>query len=477
MEESESTHNIVAGIFGVYCSKCNSKVKTKGNSLYPPDQKTLRRHFKQHRCYTGPNPPNCYAVERELIRSQKGIQSAAKSNSQLAKRKIADIFPSGETKTYCAHVCLNCGYSSTESKVFKKHFGKRNAFGCLQSTDWSNGKIDVCSGRFDIVCPKHFLEDSLKGEFPSPNKRLRKSPPAAADISVANINPATIQRVVNPHPLTSFLPTFTTSPAQLQQAIDPSDTSPPKAINDRDRIDRALRCFVDQTTTDAGDASKKNFIDKHLALLTKVIDAMDTDADEEKYFRDLASKTSSTSRADDDPLLKLIDNAGCLWLKSGNANTDVRRISPGHRGRLFQVSESDAPDAETLVRGKTFVPSNDVNAIATEWSHFIHFIIRYNPNLIKDQLLEAKKIYNAKIEQNDKEKDAKKDAETKMMDTNIIFGIVLAAVHEKPPIANGLNSLDYFLAARAIIASANGRLKFKNGGGIGAYSLTTIASF
>ena len=144
---------------------------------------------------------------------------------------------------------------------------------------------------------------------------------------------------------------------------------------------------------------------------------------------------------------------------------------------MFQVSESDAPDAETLVRGKTFVPSNDVNAIATEWSHFIHFIIRYNPNLIKDQLLEAKKIYNAKIEQNDKEKDAKKDAETKMMDTNIIFGIVLAAVHEKPPIANGLNSLDYFLAARAIIASANGRLKFKNGGGIGAYSLTTIASF
>lgn len=462
------THHLVAGIFGVYCSKCNNKIKKKGNSLYPPDEQTLRRHFKDNHCYTGPNPPNCYAVERELIRSQSAIQLAAKSNSDLARSKIADMFPNGQTTTYRAHVCMNCGYSSKDSKDFKSHFGPRNAYSCLQSTDMSNGKIDVCSGRCDIVCPKHLLEDAARGVFHTPIKRRRSNQQSQMPNQHTVVSTISIQQVNNLPLPTSFLPKFNTKPAQMEHAIASSDTSPPKAINDKACIDNALRCFVDTSSTNVGDASNKVFIDKHLTLLTKVIDAMDSATDAETFFRDLASKPSTISRLDDKPIIKVIDQAGRLWLTSQNANNDVRRISQGHRGRLFQVSEPEAPDAETLVKGRTFVPSNDVEPIATEWSHFIHFIARYNPRLIKDQLDEAEKIYNAKLQQHEKEKDAKIDAAQKIIDTNIIFGIVLVAVHEKPLIANGLNSMDYFLVARAIIAPANSRLKFKHGGGIGA---------
>ncbi len=103
----------------------------------------------------------------------------------------------------------------------------------------------------------------------------------------------------------------------------------------------------------------------------------------------------------------------------------------------------------------------------TVWNHFIHFICRHNPTLIRVQLNEALDIYNAKIERHEKEKDALADAAQEIVQTNILFGIILAAIHEQPQSANGMNSLDYFLVASSILAPTNNRLKFLAGGGIG----------
>jgi hypothetical protein len=70
---SPPSHGIVCGIFGVYCSQCSMTVKKTGNSLYPPDPKTIGRQFADYECYIS-DTPNTRAVERELIRSQEAIQ-------------------------------------------------------------------------------------------------------------------------------------------------------------------------------------------------------------------------------------------------------------------------------------------------------------------------------------------------------------------------------------------------------------------
>ena len=61
-------------------------MKLKGNSLVIPDEQTLRRHFEKNKCYTGAKPPNCYEVERELIRSQNALRAAAVVDNELGKR-------------------------------------------------------------------------------------------------------------------------------------------------------------------------------------------------------------------------------------------------------------------------------------------------------------------------------------------------------------------------------------------------------
>ena len=185
-----SAHHVVAGIFGVYCSKCNKKVKSTGNSLLIPDEQTLRRHFANYKCYTGPNPPNCYELERELIRSQNALRAAAEVNNDLGKRKIGAIFPIGQTSTHRAHVCQKCGYSAKNRRDFNYHFGKRNLFGCSQISDASAVKIDVCVGRYDITCPKQMLDQAARGIFCTPNSTPNKRTKMTAALMTTNSPPA-----------------------------------------------------------------------------------------------------------------------------------------------------------------------------------------------------------------------------------------------------------------------------------------------
>ena len=454
-------HGLTAGIFGIYCSKRMDKVKKRGDCLYTPDEKTIRRHLAGCDCYPGTVPPNAMAVERELISSQNAIHSAIKRNPQLAADKISQIFPNDSTTTHSAHVCKNCGYSSKALREFRQHFGtKNNVYGCQLVRDASDGKIEVWTGICNIVCPKYFVDNAAKGIINIPTKPLRKnrkvqmpnrSNPnnsAANNVSIQQQQqqqqqqrPPSTTMTLSPMP---FQPTLTTSSTKMQQAIDGSPTKKMK-INDEARIDDALRCFVDPSSTNRGDASNKSFVKKHLILVTKMIDAMESTERSEQHFRELVSKTSTLQLQGDHAALRPIELAGRLWLTTNNANLDVGRIIQGHRGRLFQVSEPEAPDAETMVKGKTFVPSLNVDKIVGVWSHFIHFIIRHNPKLIEYQLHEAQDIYFQKVASHDKETDAMKVAAAEIVNTNIIFGIVLAAVHERPTTANGLNSMDYFL--------------------------------
>ncbi len=442
--------------------------------LYPPDSKTIRTHNKK--CYDGAELPNAVKLESDLIRSQDAIQAAARSNRQIATQKIDDVF-SPHTE-YKAYICNKCGYTSKDKRVFQSHFGQKNEYGCQLETDASSGL--VCQGKYGITCPKHFLTAVLEGTFIRPNKRPRINPhhqmpnraaSTTADVNNATSSPQQQQRAPNAAtlPSTPFQPILTTSRTTLTRVMEGTPINELK-VNSEARISLALSPFVDPSSTNANDCSNIAFVKKHLPLVAKLIDSMEMDraSSPDLFFRQLVSKTSTTQLQDDHEALKVVQLAGSQWLKKA-ANFDVPLISAGHRGRLFTVSEPEAPDAETMVSGRTFVPSQKVDKIVTEWNHFIHFICRHNPSMIQDQLCQAREIYYKKMEDHEKERDALADAASEIVETNIIFGIILAAVFEKPRTVNGMNTLNYFLVARSILTPQNSRLKFLAGGGIGEY--------
>ena len=453
-------------------------MKKRGNILYVPDEKTIREHIKKCGCYNGAQPPDAVELERELIRSQDAIHAVAKSNRQIAMQKINDVF-SPHTE-YKAYACNKCGYVSKDKKVFRKHFGPRNPYQCQQATDASSGKVNVYEGKYGITCPEHFLNEVLEGNFTRPNKRPRinrrhqmpnRAASTTADMNNTTNSPQEQQRAPTAATLrsTPFQPILTTSSTTLTRVMEGTPINELK-VNSEARISLALSPFVDPSSTNAIDCGNIAFVKKHLPLVAKLIDSMEMDraSTPELFFRQLVSKTSTTQLQGDHEALKVVQLAGSQWLKNA-ANFDVLHISAGHRGRLFTVSEPEAPDAETMVSGRTFVQSQKVDKIVTEWNHFIHFICRHNPSMIDDQLGKAREIYYKKMEDHEKERDALADAASEIVETNIIFGIILAAVFEKPRTVNGMNTLDYFLVARSILTPQNSRLKFLAGGGIGEY--------
>ena len=467
-------HYLIASLYGNYCESCQTTVKERGNCLFTPDDNTIRNHFLKNNCFEGDTAPNASDVERELARSQKAIHLAVKQNPELARGKIALLFPNG-CQTQKAHVCLNCGFSAKKKQNFDKHFGPRNDYGCLYSSHSSGGKVDVCIGKCNITCPKSLLQQAENGELIFPKRRRLNnsdhnktaSPTIASPTATIPIAPP-IQRQQQQQQQQQHQQQqqqFMSCEAQMSAAQ--ADTSyNDDVVYDDARIKEALSPFVDTTSTNRGDRRNIHFVERHRSLVVKVIDHEFPKQNPDQFWHQLASMSSTMQQDGDPPILKVIADAGKEWFTSGAANNDVHRITAGHRAQLFQVGEPKAPDAETLVRGKTFVISPHPEKIVTEWDHLIHFIVRRKPSLIEQQLKEAQVIYNYHISQNERERDAKTIASQKIVNTNIIVGIVLAAVLEPPSTPNGINTMQYFLVSRAIESSGDGGLKFKHGGGI-----------
>ena len=267
-----SAHGLTAGIYGVYCTRCNDTVKKNGNLLFPPDDNTIRNHLRKYHCYVGDTAPNAIHIERELERSQEAIHSAAKRNHELAIKKIALIFPNGsDTSIHRAHVCNNCGFSAKTKRNFSYHFGPRNYYGCLKDSHASKGMVDVCTGICNITCPKSFLEKAANGDLVLP-KRQRLNDTNNKNIEAGQATAAITTTPPIQLPQQQFLQQFQSSETQLSAAMANTSYYDDGAY-DEARIDEALSPFVDTTSTNRGDRGNIHFVKMHRQLVIKIIDA------------------------------------------------------------------------------------------------------------------------------------------------------------------------------------------------------------
>lgn len=238
----------------------------------------------------------------------------------------------------------------------------------------------------------------------------------------------------------------------------------------------ALRPFVNESSSNVTDPGSRQSVDKYRNILTRVVDAIRIDVANEnrmkQHWSDLAKKSTTVSQLNDNQLLRVLVEAGMKWLESGSANVDVLRTDPNHKALLFKVgSDVDIPDGDTLVRGNTFAQSRDVKSIAAELKSLLYFITRYKPSIIQTQLKEAHSIHLGKMNYHEKEEDAKSEAASSIVDTNIIFGIVIAVVRDPPPTTNGATTIDHFLASRMIVEKGD-RVNLMNGGSVGECIIT-----
>ena len=208
----------------------------------------------------------------------------------------------------------------------------------------------------------------------------------------------------------------------------------------------------------------------HSTTLLPLIDSVTNPRDFGRKLKEMSDQQDRAFDASNDiPILRVILLAGKMWLESGSANFDVERIMAKHRSRLYQIgSHVSLPNEETLLDGRTFVPTGKMHHIVKEYEHLIRFLFRRKFIGMDTHIQHATRIYDSiELEELDNEGDegqrTQKAAEL-LVDTNIIPGILNSILLEDPTSANGMNMISLHLTARSVkVINNRENIEFKSG--------------
>jgi hypothetical protein len=172
----------------------------------------------------------------------------------------------------------------------------------------------------------------------------------------------------------------------------------------------------------------------------------------------LYSISTMMTMSNTDPNLRMLLNAGKLWLTSESANMDVRMVPVHHRNAIYLVGNSFTKKDKDLLKGCTFVWTNCVDSIMQQFASLITYAYESQWPLISQYLSKVNQVYqllltNDMMDTNIDELEA--DAVNKIINSTIICGLLSELLLEHPAHPNGPNCIYYYLAGVCVISSAH----------------------
>lgn len=151
----------------------------------------------------------------------------------------------------------------------------------------------------------------------------------------------------------------------------------------------------------------------------------------------------------DDRKLQILMHAANLWLTSQSANIDVYLISTHMRSAMYRVGDNVDDDDSDFVRGGTFVPTGNLEYVASEIRCFLSFLFRGNHIDSRNLHCLEKIIDSVPYEDSDVE-GWLQNVSNRVLITNILPSIILNAVLCHPNMANSSTQIYDYIAARSI---------------------------
>ena len=139
-------------------SNLPTKVNTRGNPLLPPSQSVIKNHWiVNKKCISG--HPDSEKASKSLDAELRAIRHNAYQDPATLAKVAEEHFPvnSEERKAY---ICGNCVFHAPTLQNFKRHFGKQNMLGCIQSPNPIY--CNMVKGKYGISTPKEMLATKSK---------------------------------------------------------------------------------------------------------------------------------------------------------------------------------------------------------------------------------------------------------------------------------------------------------------------------
>lgn len=466
-------HHIKQTFLGPICTVCNQKI-ANNNILFIASRNSLKSHLTTNQCYTG---NIAYFKSRELEMSLRTsileyYRPSKEPKKQSQKTVEGNLHPL--TPSNSLPYCSRCGFVGSKLFNVSRHY-KSQANSCSESdVRLAGGKIKT--NKYGFLVPDEVLDKISNGSFIFPNnnnsprqsvnktKQILSALPIV-DSDIQNNDTLTPQDAPHTFVLstdnTSIVPSLSTTSTQCTRFL-PSDAEIMSVISDNSPYNDAVshNSFVlDELVSTFGEKEKADIAYEYLTFFILLIDQQMPG----KLKSLLTNYTTMMKSSQNHPILQLLLVSGKKWLQSNAANLDVRMVPVHHRNAIYRVGNSFLESDKDLLKGSTFVWSENVDAINEQFQSLITFAYEIKWPTIIPYIDKAKDVFTVVKEHPDfDEEDEYTLASNKLINTNIIFALLTEILLESPSTPNGPNLVYRYLAGATVRRTHNNDIVIRN---------------
>ena len=453
-----ANHYIRQTFLGPICTKCNIKISLLG-TLFTISSKTIIRHWKKNNCFIGDiKNLNAKELEKSLLMSITQLYHSIHKNPTLATKIVRGQFHSNSIRQspYCSH----CGYVGITCNI-RRHI-QNDAYNCT-SGDANTQGGKVLTDKYQFCIPQEVLDTISSGNFELPFDHhtntiitLQNSNDSDGHTSVSSLKSSSASIEMNTifHTPSKFIP----GDEEIEELCSPVSTRENVAAFNSFAMAELLDCFGNEENA----AMAREFLTSFILLIDQTFPG----SLRTTLYAIGTMMTSSTT----DPNLRMLLNAGKLWLTSDSANMDVRMVPVQHRNAIYLVGNSFSEKDKDLLKGCTFVWSDCIDNIMEQFSSLMTYAYESQWPPIQLYLGKIHQVYQLLLQNDMTDKsidELEADAANKIVNSTIICGLLLELLMEHPTQPNGPNCIYHYLAGVCVIASAQtNKLSLRSANGI-----------
>lgn len=448
---ANNKHCLSATIGGIVCTATNERL---GKSI-SVNAKTIARHLSSCEECKKVNTDNGKINYNDVLNNMQGRVEAiyhciAKApNSNKANEIINQYLP----QCVKVYACNLCTYTTNI---------KANATIHLNSKKCKRGTITVEEGRqckrFKVTLSQTFLSKIKEGGLILPWKATQTNP--AISDNQYNYNGNTTHTTITPADtsLVHITTPATNNNIKSASKFIASEREMTQAIAVEYRPKAATLYFKAITHMKAtfGD-DKFEAVWPYINLFLHKIDHESNIGLKAYLNQDLTLiQPNRYDSTQDTPSLKLLLGAGKLWLISQAANLDVRQLDAGMRSKLYQIGTAIVINEEEKLKGKTFVPTAKVDRLLSEFQSLMIYLHRKKWKGMQTQLQQILTILESVGGLEKKlDDDEEENLHNRILDTNIVPGILMSVMLDTPNIPNGSVIIDDYIALSSVKLDGN----------------------
>jgi hypothetical protein len=465
------THHIKPTFLGPVCTSCKCKV-ANGNILFDVSRVSIKKHITTNKCFSGDiNQFKGRELEKSLHTSMVHHHNSMRDKPSTASR-IIDMKFSFVSSSKNLPYCAKCGFIGTKLCHVRRHT-KSQSTNCTES-DIRSADGSIMTNQFGFLLPLTVLNKMRNGTFILPTKRTTQSNSQTPQTENASITATVIatpirrnQQVTNSlftPPRTTITPHSTHASNSMEtNHIRPTHQEIMSAISNNSPFKDAvsLNAFAKNELVNTF-ASKEHsdsayeYISSYIFLINQQETGLLKNT-LTKYSTMMKPSTTNTT-------LQLLIRSGKQWMQSNAANMEVRMVPVHHRNNIYLVGNTHSDTDKDLLKGGTFVASNNFDVIAEQFSSLISFATEIQwPAMATSYFAKANEVYLHTLEDTSYNNDDEYAlAAQKMVDTNIIFGLLTEILLEQPSVPNGPNLVYKYLAGLTIRVDHTGGIHVRH---------------